>query len=131
MENVELFAGAAGLFFIAFYFFRYKKSKEYQKNGISTNGVVIDVLLEYNHSQDRYYYPIVRFALADGTWFTSKYSDGTYPASFAKGEKVRLLYKEDDPESYIIVGDKNKHADRLFLVIGALLCAYSLFSLMQ
>jgi len=131
MENAHLFTGIGGLVLIVFYFLRYRKNKDYQKNGVATDGVVIDLSLEYNRRQERYYYPIIRFALVDGTWVTSKYSDGSYPASFEKGEKVKLLYKEEDPESYIIISNKQKHVDKIFLIIGMFLLAYSLYYLIK
>eukprot|EP01132_Coremiostelium_polycephalum_P017079 gene17079-20484_t len=68
------------------YLVRYKKSKDYQQNGIKTEGTITDIILDYK-GQGRYYYPIVSFTLKDGTWVKAKYSDGSYPASFKVGHR--------------------------------------------
>lgn len=131
MENSDLLVGGGGLVLLAFYFLRYIRYKDYQKNGLPADGEVTDLSLEYNQRQERYYYPIIRFALRDGTWVTAKYSDGSYPASFKNGESVKLFYKEENPESFIIVNNKQRHTDKIFLIIGTLMLAYSFYHLIK
>jgi len=130
MDNLNLLLGLSGLIFIIFYIARYKKSKDYQKNGIRTQGTVVEVSLFYDSRQERYYYPIVKYALQDGTWVTEKYSDGSYPSLFKKGEQVELIYKQEDPSSYIIIS-KTKHVDKIFLIIGVLAILFFLYHLIK
>lgn len=124
--NIEiLYPGAFGFFLIIFYFVRLRQKNEILKNGIKTKGKVIDLSLDYS-GQTRSYYPVVRFTLNDGTWMTEKYSVGTLPASFKTGEDVDLIYKLEDPTSFIIT-NKNSYIDKIFLIIGILLVFYSAY----
>lgn len=127
MENLNTLIGIAGLILLAFYFFRYKKVKKYQKLGREVKGRVINVVLKHSKNGNRYYYPTVRFTLPDGTWVTETYSDGTFPATFKKDEYVNILYDPEDTSSFIIISEKHKHIDRTFLVIGVLMLFYSLY----
>lgn len=86
---------------------------------------MIDFNLDYS-DQTHSYYPIVRFALNDGTWVTKKYTVGTLPASFKKGEEVNLIYSPDDPTSFIII-NKLEYTDKAFLFIGILLLFFSAY----
>lgn len=127
MDSTNLFIGIGGIVLLVFYFLRYNKNKEYIKSGVKATGIVIDVVQNYDHSRDRYFYPIVRFSLADGTWMTEKYSDGTVPSLFKKGDKVEILYKINDPTSFIITTGISKHTNIIFLVIGVLMLSYSIY----
>jgi len=50
----------------------------------------------YQAPQD-YYYPIVEFALPDGTQKTVQLSEGSWPPAYEKGEPVTILYDPDKP----------------------------------
>lgn len=125
MNTEILYPGAFGFFLIIFYFVRLRQKHNILQNGIKTTGKIIDLSLDYS-GQTRSYYPIVRFTLNDGTWITEKYSVGTLPASFKKGEDVDLIYNLDNPATFIIT-NKSKHIDKVFLVIGILLLLYSTY----
>ncbi|PYF74063.1 DUF3592 domain-containing protein [Pedobacter nutrimenti] len=126
MENNFVVFAVIGLALILMYFIRYRKRKDYQLNAIKTTGVVVDVVVEFK-GVGRFYYPIVSFTLNDGTWVREKYSDGSTPSLFKKGEQVELLYKSDDPASFMIVNDKSNYFDKILLAIGVIIILYSLF----
>lgn len=125
-----LLLGLGGLIFISTYIIKYKKRKDYEKHGIRVLGIVLEVKLFYDRSRQRQYYPIVKYALEDGTWMIEKYSDGSSPASFKKGEQVEVLYNRKEPSSYIIV-NKNNHSDKLFLLIGVMAILLFLYHLIK
>jgi hypothetical protein len=125
MNTEILYLGTFGIFLIIFYFIRLRQKKHVLKNGIKTTGRVIDLSLEYSE-QTRSYYPIVRFSLNDGTWITEKYSVGTLPASFKRGEDVELIYNPNNPTSFFII-NKSEHIDKVFLAIGISLILYSTY----
>lgn len=67
------------------------------------DGLVVDVIerREYVNEQDRvyedFYYPVVRFTAADGKTREARLSEGSSPASYEKGERVKVLYDPDHP----------------------------------
>ena len=85
--NEEMYIALIGVFLIIFSIIRYMRKKNLLKNGISAKGRVIDLNLEHS-GQTNIYYPIVRFKVEDGPWITEKYSDGTNPSSFKKGDEI-------------------------------------------
>ncbi len=44
-----------------------------------------------------YYYPVVQFALPDGTSKTVQLSEGSWPPAYEKGEQVTILYDPQKP----------------------------------
>jgi hypothetical protein len=73
----------------------------------SASGQVVDLTLRtsqggydsqgtYQAPQD-YYYPVVEFALPDGTRKTVQLSMGSWPPAYEIGEQVTILYDPDKP----------------------------------
>jgi len=76
-------------------------------NEQSASGQVVDLTLRtsrggydsqgtYQAPQD-YYYPVVEFALPDGTHKTVQLAEGSWPPAYEIGEKVTILYDPEKP----------------------------------
>lgn len=120
-----------GVFLIIFYIARSAEKTSLLKNGIPTKAIVLDLSLEQDGNRISLYYPIIRYALKDGTWITEKYSDGTKPASFKKGDEVDILYDLNNPSSFIIINNKIEHLDKIFLIVGLLASIYSAYQMVN
>ena len=88
--------GLAGLLVSAIMF---TKTQEFLDNAVTANGIVVDLVEDYDDDDDSTTYrPVVEFVAAsqEVTRFTS--SIGTSPPSYQKGEAVEVLYLERSPQ---------------------------------
>jgi len=119
MEYKSLICFIAGAAFLLFYVIRRSKRRKIQNQGTATKGRVVDIVLENQAGRGRCYYPIIRFTLADGEHVRYKYSDGSMPAAYKKGDEVTIYYQSNCPENFIIEGQHR--TDILFLLLGLIL----------
>ncbi len=68
----------------------------------STSGQVVDMVLRsYRDAEtqaiNEYYYPVVEFSLPDASRRTVQLSEGSWPAAYAKGDAVTVLYDPQRP----------------------------------
>jgi hypothetical protein len=75
-----------------------------QAREASTPGQVVDVVMRrYQDTEtqeiNEYYYPVVEFSLPNGRLRTVQLSEGSWPAAYAKGDAVTVLYDPQQPNS--------------------------------
>lgn len=125
MEYESLIAIIGGTIVLLFYCVRRAKRQNFRRQGKVVRGKVVDVVLESHIQRGRLYYPIVKFTLENGEYLRARYSDGTMPTAYKKGEEVTVYYQPDQPEDFIIEGQQRM--DVLVLLIGLILLGVGLY----
>lgn len=82
-------------------FFIYRNTAAFTASAAKAEGTVID--LQRSRSSDTYR-PVVRFATSSGQPIEFVSSSGSNPPSYARGERVEVLYHPDDPNAAKING---------------------------
>jgi len=126
MELQNLIIGLIGIVFLLIYLIQRDKLKRYRKQGIKTQGIVIDLVID---GQNRMYYPVVKFTLVDGYHVLHQSSFGSRPALYKAGETIELLYIPEKPSEFIILGKYSEKLYVLFLIIGLMTFGYFIFNL--
>lgn len=92
-----------GLGMLAGAFFSFQSTSSFLETAAAKTGVVTDLL--YSRSSDSSaYYPVVRFEDEQGRPVEFQSSSGSNPASYSRGEGVRVLFTPGDPSSARIDG---------------------------
>ncbi|MGE6218439.1 DUF3592 domain-containing protein [Nubsella zeaxanthinifaciens] len=130
MGNNFIYGFIASLLVLCISLLRLRQRKRYEKNGVKVQGLVSDLLLEYQGST-RAYYPVVAYRTLEDIKFEEKSSFGTYPAAFKKGQKIDVIYDRDDHKKFIINHKKYVYLEVVFIVIGVLGLIISSFYLMK
>ncbi|MGM0769095.1 MAG: DUF3592 domain-containing protein [Pseudomonadota bacterium] len=92
-----------GLGMLAGAFFSFQSTSSFLETATAKPGVVTDLI--YSRSSDSSaYYPVVRFEDEQGRTVEFQSSSGSNPASFSRGEGVRVLFTPGDPGSARIDG---------------------------
>lgn len=125
MEYKSLIAIVGGATVLLFYCVRRATRQNFRRQDKVVRGKVVDVILESHIQQGRLYYPIVKFTLENGEYLRARYSDGTMPAAYKKGEEVTVYYQPDQPGDFIIEGQQRM--DVLVLLIGLILLGVGLY----
>ncbi len=93
-----LFAGIALILFLVAGFLTYTIRQTLARE-ISTSGRVVDVVAEpYGEDGGLLYYPVIEFALPDGTLVTFQLNEGRWPSVYAPGDRVKVRYDPQQPE---------------------------------
>jgi hypothetical protein len=66
---------------------------------VSARGNVVDFVVRADSEGQEYYYPVVEFALPDGSIQTVPLSSGNWPPAYIKGEAVTVIYDQDKPQN--------------------------------
>lgn len=64
---------------------------------VSARGNVVDFVVRTDSDGQEYYYPVVEFALPDGSMQRVPLSVGNWPPAYVKGEAVMVLYDQEQP----------------------------------
>jgi len=64
---------------------------------VSARGNVVDFVVRTDSDGQEYYYPVVEFALPDGSMQRVPLSVGNWPPAYVKGEAVMVLYGQEQP----------------------------------
>ena len=126
-DFVILAIGVTILLIAVNFFYKHKKIK---KNGIITEGVVFE-LLNSSISSINLRYPIIRFTTLDQEWITETANNGALPGFYKKGQRVKIIYLQENPKQFIINSKANDILIYGMMVIGFLLIFLSIFKLIQ
>jgi len=63
----------------------------------SAQGYVVDLVVRKDSAGQEFSYPVVEFALPDGSRKTVQLSEGYWPPAYEKGEPVTVLYNPERP----------------------------------
>ena len=86
-------------------FFIYKNNVAFIESAIETDGTVVELVRVRSSDSSSYYYkPVVNFKTENGELTEFISSTGSNPASYSKGEQVKILYLATDPQSAKIKG---------------------------
>ena len=123
-----------GLGMLVAAFFWYSSSSDFSEKGVSTQGTVIDLVV--NRSSDsRTYSPVVVFQNEAGKQIEFKSQVGSSSPDYSRGDKVEVLYLPESPEQAkinsflalwggpLIIGGLGS----IFFLIGGGLIIYPIF----
>jgi hypothetical protein len=60
-------------------------------------GRVVEMITRRDEQGNEFYYPVVAFALADGSRRTVQMAEGSWPPAYAVGDEVTVLYDPEKP----------------------------------
>lgn len=124
--NYIIYTLVVSLAVSGFGLFKFFRRKQYKRSGIRVDAIVSDVVMS-----GRNYYPIVRYETLDGIEVEEEYSLGTSPSAFKKGERIAVLYKQDNCKKFIIDHKKSEYIEYAIIAIGALVFMIFGFYLMD
>lgn len=64
---------------------------------VSAKGNVVDLVVRRDSEGNEFYYPVVVFALPDGSLQTVQTTEGSWPPAHEKGAAVTVLYDSEQP----------------------------------
>ncbi len=116
--------------------FIYRSNSIFVRNALEAEGTVIDLIkkttTDTSHKRYRekvHYYPKIRFKDLTGHTFQFESNTGSNPASYSMGEKVTILYLQQDPHKAKIKGFFSLWGVPLILgFIGGIFFMIGLFS---
>ena len=91
-----------GLVFILVSFWTYRNTQQFLAQSETAQGEVIDLVLRSSHDGDSgtssgVYYPVVRFATAEGEYIEFQSGVGSQPPAYRIGDSVTVRYRPDNP----------------------------------
>jgi len=105
-------------------FFAWRSHANFAAHALATDGVVVDLSYSSSSKGGGTYYPVVDFHTADGREVHVTGSVGSNPASYARGDHVRVLYEQANPERARL--DSFSEAWMASLIMGGLGSVFSL-----
>ncbi|WP_169306912.1 DUF3592 domain-containing protein [Pedobacter polaris] len=117
MDNSVVYGMIASLLVLCIGLLKLLQRKRYEKNGVKVQGLVSDLLLEYQGGT-RAYYPVVSYRTLENIEFEEKSSFGTYPAAFKKGQEIDVIYDRADHKKFIIDSKKYVYIEVVSITIG-------------
>lgn len=64
---------------------------------VEAPGRVVEMVTRRDEQGNEFYYPVVAFALADGSRRTVQMAEGSWPPAYAVGDEVTVLYDPEKP----------------------------------
>jgi len=122
--NENLLLLIVGLVVTSIGLFKYRQRILYRQTGIQVEGHVIDLI-----STRGGYFPVISFKTLTGSEITERYSAGSRPAAYQRGELVQVMYLEENPKFFILAGKKSANREMLWLVLGILICLTAIYLL--
>lgn len=115
LENIILIG--VGMALIIFAINIIYKQREIKKSGISTDGIVFDLLNDPTSSFNSRY-PVIRFLTTNQQWITESSNIGLFPGLLKKGQKVKVIYREENPKDFIVESKFSTLILASFFLIG-------------
>lgn len=123
----EIIPIVIGIGMIVAFFVHTRKVKRLNSNGIEVEGIVFNI--EMSDGSER---PVIRFLTTEELWITEAYHIGTLPASFKRGQKVKVVYNPEDPKDFILRSNKaTSYVPSIILVAGMFLLMWGIYRLTQ
>jgi hypothetical protein len=104
------------------------KQNTIRKTGITTQGIVYDLLHDQNTSFNLRY-PIIRFTTLSEEWITETANIGMFPGFYKKGQKVTVVYNQQNPKQFIVDSKANKLIIYALLIAGCMLVLFGTYKL--
>ncbi len=101
--------------------------KNISKNGVEVEGIVFDSELSTLGTASTY--PVVRFLTKENNWVTEKSSIATMPGFYKKGEKVQIIYRDQEPNKFYINDGRTTSVPIILIVIGSVIIILALLKL--
>ncbi|MCD2422440.1 DUF3592 domain-containing protein [Niabella pedocola] len=93
-----------------------KKYKTLKKKGSSAEGIIFETQNEDAFLNIRT--PVVRFLTHTNQWITGTSDLFTLPGLYKSGQKVTLLYNNQNPKQFIILSKSNTFSLYILIAIG-------------
>ena len=102
-----------GVVFLAIAFLFIVKLQKMKRNGIKTEGIIVDIEVRKN---SRNPYPVIRFQTIGNIEITRVPDFYSLPGYPRRGDKVKVIYNPDDPNDFIV--ESNPIRVVIFLLVG-------------
>ena len=122
--NIAYLLGS--LFFLCTGIAYLNKRRYYKSFGIEVVGKVINVLSE-GKGEDEVFRPVVKFTTLESVEVEQNAPHTTYPSYFKRGDKITIIYKQEDHGNFIVVTKREVYMAIAFIVIGSLGLIVTLF----
>ncbi len=107
-----------------------QKQNNIKKTGITAEGIVYDLLHDQSTSFN-FRYPVIRFLTLTQEWITETANIGMFPGFYKKGQKVTVVYNQQNPKQFIIDSKTNILITYILLIIGCILILLGTYKLIS
>ena len=98
---------------------------------VEATGRVVEMVTRRDEQGNEFYYPVVAYALADGSRRTAQTAEGSWPAAYAVGDEVTVLYDPEKPLEARVKSTSGTASQWIWtLVSGILAVAFLLATLL-
>jgi Protein of unknown function (DUF3592) len=106
-----------------------RKTTKLLKNGIKAEGEVIELVSGGSTKNTNFYYPVIQFETLAKESITHKYDVGGSSNVYPVGDKLTVIYEQENPSIFMIDDKRSKLAGTFFTVAGIIVLAIALLLL--
>lgn len=106
-----------------------RKTTKLLKNGIKAEGDVIELVPSGFTRNSNFYYPVIRFKTLTKESITHKYDIAFSYRVYKIGDKLTLIYEQENPAYFMVDDKRSKTAGTLFMVFGIIVLVIDLMLL--
>ena len=114
-----------GLAALLFGIFRSSEKRRLLRNGIRTDGIIMQ-LINDGLSKSPTYYPVIKFITEKDDQVIEKYKVGVNRYMYKEGEEVRVIYDPLNPARFLLDDVRSKALSPVFIYGGILLIMLSI-----
>jgi hypothetical protein len=100
-----------------------RKTTKLLKNGIKAEGEVLELVPTGVARNSNFYKPVIRFETLAKESITHKSDIGVSYSVYKVGDKLTVIYEQDNPTDFMIDDKRSKIAGTLFMVVGIIVLA--------
>ncbi|MEV7025164.1 DUF3592 domain-containing protein [Kitasatospora sp. NPDC093558] len=123
---------AIGAVFLGFGVYGLRRAGALRRTGVTAEGRIIRHEARREDEGATFYYPVVAWTARDGREceYASRFGRGVVKGGFGVGARVEVRYDPEDPRRYAIQGWDAATVDLVFTVIGSVLTAGTVLTLL-
>ncbi len=103
-----------------------RKTTKLLKNGIKAGGTVVELVSGGATRNSTFYYPVIQFETLAKESITHKYDVGGSYNVYHVGDKLTVIYEQENPLIFMVDDKRAKLVGPLFMVIGIIILAFEL-----
>jgi hypothetical protein len=103
-----------------------RKTTKLLKNGIKAGGTVVELVSGGATRNTNFYYPVIQFETLAMESITHKYDVGGSASVYQVGDKLTVIYEQENPLIFMVDDKRAKLVGPLFMVIGIIVLAIEL-----
>ena len=103
-----------------------RKTTKLLKSGIKAEGVVVELVSGGSTKNTNFYYPVIQFETLAKESITHKYDLGGSARVYPVGDKLTVIYEQENPSIFMVDDKRSKLAGLLFVVTGIIVLTIEL-----